>query len=146
MNFRYRCLQAASGMDTFEASTFLGVDEDAIMMWVSGDEEADEDSIEKMAELICKMVTSVGETLDYLLNQMEENDSAPAFLEMGLASDDAEAELLGWPCVRVHEMVLGMMAAQATEIGIPISIVPRGSTLSSAAAADAFEEGLPKND
>ena len=142
MNFRYRCLQTASGMDTFEASNFLGVDEDAVMMWVSGEEEADEDSIEKMAELICKMVTSVGQTLDYLLDQMEENDSAPAFIEMGLSSDDKEAELLGWPCVRVHEMVLGMMAAQGTEIGIPISIVPRGSTVSSAAAADAFEKGL----
>ncbi len=141
MNFRYRCLLASSGMDTFEASTFHGIEEDAIMMWVAGDEEPEEEAVEKLADLVCRMVVAVGEALDHLLDQMEESDSAPAFIELGLASDDAEAEQLGWPCVRVHEMVLGMMAAQASEIGIPVSIVPRGSTAASAAAADAFEEG-----
>ena len=141
MNMRYRCLLASSGMDTFEASTFHGIEEDAIMMWVAGDEEPEEEAVEKLAELVCRMAVSVGEALDYLLDQMEENDGAPSFLEIGLASDDAEAEQLGWPCVRVHEMVLGMMVAQATEIGVPVSIVPRGSTVGSAAAADALEKG-----
>jgi len=35
-----------------------------------------------------------------------------------------------------------MTTAQMSEIGIKVSIVPRGSRAPSAAAADAFEKGL----
>ena len=39
INMQYECLLAASGMDSVDAAEFHGVDEEAIYMWISGDEE-----------------------------------------------------------------------------------------------------------
>jgi len=142
INMQYDCLLAASGMDSIDAAVFHGVDEEAIYMWISGDEEPPQYEIEKISDLICRMAVSVAEVLDYILDQTEKRDAAPGLLELGLASDDQEAGVLGWPNKSVHKMVLGMTTAQMSEIGVKVNIVPRGSTTPSAAAADAFEEGL----
>ena len=142
INMQYDCLLAASGMDSIDAAHFHGVDEEAIYMWISGDEEPPQYEIEKISDLICRMAVSVAEVLDHVLEQTEKHGAGPDLLELGLASDDQEAGILGWPNKSVHKMVLGMTTAQMTEIGIKVSIVPRGSTAPSAAAADAFEKGL----
>ena len=142
INMQYDCLLKSSGMDSIDAAEFHGVDEEAIHMWVSGDEEPSQHEIDKISDLICRMAISVSEVVDYVLEQTEKHGSGPDVFELGLASDDQEAGVLGWPCKSAHKMVLGMTAAQMSEIGIKVSIVPRGSTVPSAAAADAFEQGL----
>ena len=142
INMQYDCLLKATGMDSIDAAKFHGGDEDVIYMWVSGDEEPSQHEIDKISDLICRMAISVSEVLDHIIDQMEEHGSGPDVLELGLASDDQEAGVLGWPNKSAHKMLLGMTAAQMSEIGIKVSIVPRGSTVPSAAAADAFEQGL----
>ena len=142
INMQYDCLLAASGMDSIDAAEFHGVDEEAIYMWISGDEEPPQFEIEKISDLICRMAVSVAEVLDPITAQVEKHGAPPAVLDLGLASADQEAGVLGWPNKSVHKMVLGMTTAQMSEIGIKVSIVPRGSTAPSAAAADAFEKGL----
>ncbi len=142
INMQYDCLLAASGMDSIDAAEFHGVDEEAIYMWMSGDEEPPQFEIEKISDLICRMAVSVSQVLDHVTDQVEKHGAAPGVLELGLASDDQEAGVLGWPNKSAHKMVLGMTTAQMSEIGIKVNIVPRGSTAPSAAAADAFEKGL----
>lgn len=55
-------------------------------------------------------------------------------IELGVSADNHEAQSLGWPCVGAHAAVLGLVAARC---GQPVRIVPRGSTVATAAAADA---------
>jgi hypothetical protein len=54
-----------------------------------------------------------------------------------LASDDYEAQQIGWPCVGAHAAVLGIVAARTNK---PLIILPRGSTLATAAAIEAHEK------
>ncbi len=60
-------------------------------------------------------------------------------IKLGLASDDHEAQSLGWPCVGAQAGAYALVIA-ATQI--PVEIVPRGSTLATALAADQLEGGL----
>ncbi|HQF31786.1 MAG TPA: hypothetical protein PLJ34_10105, partial [Hyphomicrobiales bacterium] len=59
---------------------------------------------------------------------------APDSVELGLSSDDHEAQSIGWPCVGAHAAVLGLVAAR---VDVPLAIVPRGSTIATAGASDA---------
>ena len=51
INMQYDCLLAASGMDSVDAAEFHGVDEEAVYMWISGDEEPPQFEIEKIERL-----------------------------------------------------------------------------------------------
>ena len=61
------------------------------------------------------------------------SDQPDQTFEFGLASDDEEARSLGWPCVGAHRAVARIL----WESGLDIVVVPRGSTIATAAAADA---------
>lgn len=54
-------------------------------------------------------------------------------IEIGIASDDHEAQGLGWPSVAVQALQITLVAARS---GRAVRIVPRGSTLGTAAAAE----------
>jgi hypothetical protein len=64
-------------------------------------------------------------------------------IELGLASDDAEAKSIGWPCVGAQAAALGVGAAL---IDNPVTIVPRGSTAATAAAADRHDRRGSRRD
>ena len=64
-----------------------------------------------------------------------EAEGQPAEIEIGLASDDHEAQSLGWPCVGAHLAVIRRMWEAMPDVRV--SVVPRGSTPAAAAAADA---------
>ena len=57
-------------------------------------------------------------------------------VELGYAVDDHEAQGMGWPCATAQWACLGMVAAACDR---PVSLVPRGTTVATAAAADARE-------
>lgn len=63
-----------------------------------------------------------------------------AQVELGLAADDYEAQSppLGWPCVGAQAGMMALIIAGCPDV--KFRIVPRGSTLSSAAAADEHDE------
>jgi hypothetical protein len=79
-----------------------------------------------MRGLIRKQAEVAEEALD-LLDQRH-----PELVELGYPSDDNEAQSLGWPCVGAWK---GMAARVAAECQSPVSLVPRGSTPATAAAA-----------
>jgi hypothetical protein len=60
-------------------------------------------------------------------------------VELGLARDDHEARDLGWPCVGAHAAMLGLVAVRAT---VPVEIVPCGSTVQTAGAANQAAKGV----
>ena len=57
-------------------------------------------------------------------------------IELGYAVDDAEAQSMGWPCASAQWASLGIIAAGTDR---HITLVPRGTTVATAAAADARE-------
>ncbi|MEM7428633.1 MAG: hypothetical protein AAF441_21295 [Pseudomonadota bacterium] len=59
-------------------------------------------------------------------------------IEIGIAVDDHEAQGLGLPCAGAHGALIGLVV---TQIDVPFRIVPRGSTVATAGAADERERG-----
>jgi hypothetical protein len=57
-----------------------------------------------------------------------------AEIEIGYATDDAEAQAMSWPCRAAQWQSLALVFASAART---VRLVPRGSTLATAAAADA---------
>jgi hypothetical protein len=57
-------------------------------------------------------------------------------VELGYAVDDAEAQNMGWPCASAQWTSLGMITADTDR---QITLAPRGTTVATAAAADARE-------
>lgn len=63
----------------------------------------------------------------------EQQGIKPSSIELGLSSDDREAKQRGFPCIGAHAAALGIVAAR---VECAVHIVPAGSTLATAAAAD----------
>ncbi|MBO6542311.1 MAG: hypothetical protein JJ939_12145 [Alphaproteobacteria bacterium] len=96
-----------------------------------------------------KTTQAPGWVWPYLFDLAEKQDTAalifaeewdkigqPDVFEFGLASDDFEAQTLGWPCVGAHLAV----AARIWEMtGAEMRIAPRATTPASAASADLRE-------
>ena len=145
LNLAYQCILASTGMSVADAATFHEVSDDQIIEWIGGSEDPPDEVMDAISQLVCRMAESVGEVVDHVLDKaeqiMEEPHAFPDVLELGLASDDAEAQTLGWPNANAHRTVIGMTAAQISDMGIRVSVVPRGSTVTSAAAADAYDKG-----
>lgn len=70
--------------------------------------------------------------------RMSGRHGAPELIELALSSDDHEARSKGWPCVGAERAAYALAIAR---IDAPAVIVPRGSTVGTAAAADAFDLG-----
>jgi hypothetical protein len=117
------------GLSVREAAAFLRVREDTVKSWRTGRNPTPPGVFVSLRTLYAGQTNAAGEALALL-------SSAPSdmVVELGLASDDAEAQLLGFPCVGAHAAVLGMVVGGANR---PVRIVPRGSTPVTAAAADA---------
>jgi hypothetical protein len=60
----------------------------------------------------------------------------PGQVELGYCVDDAESRMLGLPCVAAHAAVLRMIWEGLPDGCVPI-VVPRGTTIGTAGAADA---------
>ena len=141
LNLAYQCIVASTGMNVADAAVFHEVSSDLIVEWVEGSEDPPDEAMDDISQLVCRMAESVAEVLDHVLDKAEEHGGYPDVLELGLASDNAEAQTLGWPNANAHRTVIGMTAAQMAALGIKVSVVPRGSTVTSAAAADAYDRG-----
>lgn len=79
----------------------------------------------------------------YLTPAINELGTTPLSQITQIAIDDAEAQSIGWPCVGAQAAALGVGAAL---IDNPVTIVPRGSTAATAAAADRHDRRRPRRD
>ena len=131
----YKNLLNVSGLSHLEAAHFHDVRRDTINSWSSGRNPTPDGVILEIATLIQKMHTAINESMAAVAQQKQK----PQTIELGLCSDDHEAQTLGWPCVSVHARVIGTIAAQLIALGHNVEIVPRGSTPSTAAAIEAHD-------
>ncbi len=122
MNITYNVLLAVCGLSNREAALFHDARIDTVKSWASGRRNAPKGAIKELSGLVHKINNAVDEAIETFPNE-------PCELELGLASDNVEAQTLGWPFVSVHKIVLGLITSYATECGFTVSVVPRGSTV-----------------
>ena len=135
MTTLYNILLVTTGLSQREASVFHGVRPDTVKSWSAGRNPAPDGAIDELADLITKMASAV----DAALDAAEAQEQTAEAIELGLASDDHEAQSLGWPTASVHRVVIGRIAAELHYSGRKVSVVPRGSTIATAAASDIHE-------
>lgn len=117
------------GLSHREAAVLLEVRPDTVKSWSAGRNRPPAGVLADLRRLYAAIERAAAEAVAQIALA-----PADAEIELGLASDDAEAQGLGWPCVGAQAAMLGIVAARC---GRPVRIVPRGSTLATAAAADA---------
>jgi len=127
------------GLSQSEAARLLDARLDTIKSWSSGRRHAPGDAIEQLAELAAAIDAAADEAVDHIVAQADAMGSNPEAIELGLAADDHEARGLGWPCVGAHRAVLALTVARGMAEGFNFNIVPRGSTVATAASADVHD-------
>jgi hypothetical protein len=127
----YSIFLKASGLSQREAAALHDVRIDTIKKWcqASGN-RAPLAVVQELAALIVKQGEAADEVDDLVASRSEQ----PEIIELGVASDDHEAQALGWPTATAHAMTLAIVAARLIGDGHNVEIVPRGSTPASAAA------------
>lgn len=124
----FKCLLTATGLSLSDAAEFLNVSRKNITRWTNGTLEPPVGVIKELAKLVQKQNEAVKQTLDLIGQAKGFGD-----YEIGCPSDQIEANDMGWPSVSAFHMVVGRIIGEA---GVDIKVVPRGSTLGTAAAAD----------
>lgn len=124
----YALILDRCGLSLREAAEFHGVRPDTVKSWRLGRRAAPPGALAELRALYTRIERAAGEALKEIARQRA------GAVELGLASDDAEARALGWPCVGAQAAVLGLVAARAKA---SITVVPRGSTPATADRHDA---------
>jgi len=130
MKSTYGLIRERCGLSIVEAAAFHKVPDDTVKAWSSGRRRAPAGVIEELRELYDLIDNAAHE-----LEQLVGDESGE--IELGLASDDTEAQSIGWPCVGAHAAALGLAACYLNN---DVVIVPRGSTAATAAAADIHDK------
>ena len=131
----FAALCGLAGLSQREAAEFHEVRLDTIKSWASGRRDASEGAIEQLRELIAIQERIADKFLDTLETRTEQM-GPPQDIELGYPTDDHEAQSLGWPCVGAWRAMAARIIAEAD---VPVRLVPRGSTIATAAAADENE-------
>ncbi len=138
MTSLYALLRERCGLSLREAADLHGVSHDSVVSWSSGRRRPPAGVIAELRALYVRIENAADQIV-----AMAEDAGADVEIELGLASDDAEAQSIGWPCVGAQAAALGVGAAL---IDNPVTIVPRGSTAATAAAADRHDRRRSRRD
>jgi hypothetical protein len=138
MTTLFDLLAQACGLSQREAADFLRVRLDTIKSWASGRRQAPQEALAELATLAARIDTAAIEAVAQI-DAMAAQHGAPSEIDLGVASDDAEAQSIGWPCVGAQCASLGLVVARGTKRGYRFRVSPRGSTVATASAADAHE-------
>lgn len=125
------------GLSQQTAADLLNVRLDTVKSWSNGRNGCPPGVIEQLRALYAIIERSAAEAL----KQIKRIKPKPDEIEIGIASDDHEARQppIGLPCVGAHAAVLGLVAAKSP---VPVMIVPRGSTVATAAAIEVHEAAM----
>ncbi|MFN7305714.1 MAG: hypothetical protein ACK5TQ_03935 [Acetobacteraceae bacterium] len=124
----YRLLLSRVGLSQADAATLHQVRLDTIKSWCAGRARAPVGVIAELRTLYKRQKTAAAEALQMVAERPEVSQ-----IELGYAVDDHEAEGMGWPCAAAQWATLGMVVAACDR---SVSLVPRGTTVATAAAAD----------
>ena len=132
-------LAALAGLSHREASDFLNVRPDTVQSWhrKTYPKNASPGVIEELKSLIALQERAAAEFLNHLA-ELTKLNGPPVDIELGYPTDDYEAQTLGCPCVGAWQAMAARVIAKSP---VPVRLVPRGSTVATAAAADAHERG-----
>jgi hypothetical protein len=125
----YRLLLSRVGLSQADAAALHSVRLDTVKSWCTGRNPVPAGVITDLRALYAFQRRSADEAV-----ALAAKAPAGAEIELGYAVDDTEAQSLGWPCAAAQHASLGMVVARLDR---PVRLVPRGSTLATAAAADA---------
>lgn len=146
MKSLYGLLRERCGLSIAEASAFHGVPINTVTAWSAGRRTVPPGVIAELRDLyehIDNAAENMADEIDGLTEKASLAGAPIDEIEIGLSSDDHEAQSLGWPCVGAHGAAIGL-AAMMTDMRI--IVVPRGSTPSTAGAADAHDKKRPRPD
>ena len=138
MTSLYALLRERCGLSLREAADLHGVSHDSVVSWSSGRRIPPTGVIAELRALYVRIENAADQIV-----AMADDVGPDLTIELGLASDDAEAKSIGWPCVGAQAAALGVGAAL---IDNPVTIVPRGSTAATAAAADRHDRRGSRRD
>ncbi len=127
----YRLLLSRVGLSQADAATLHQVRLDTIKSWCAGRARAPVGVIAELRTLYARQKNAAAEALQMIAERPEVSQ-----IELGYAADDHEAQTMGWPCASAQWASLGMIAAGTDR---QITLAPRGTTVATAAAADARE-------
>lgn len=122
------------GLSHREAAAFLNVRPDTVKSWSAGRNPVPAGAMAELHRLSERM----DEAAENVADLFDEHAPAAA-VEIGIASDDHEARSLGWPCVGA-QMALAARVWSLLPEGVTLRLVPRGSTVATAAAADEHDK------
>ncbi|HEX6957595.1 MAG TPA: hypothetical protein VF194_06365 [Ferrovibrio sp.] len=128
-----RLAMAACGLSQREAAALLEVRLDTVAKAMTGRSRTPSGWLADLRELNRRQQRAAEQAF-----QLWREAGEPKDIELGIASDDYEAMQLGWPCVGA-QMAVFRMLWERLPADVRIAIVPRGSTMATAAAADAHE-------
>lgn len=139
-----RLLIDACGLSQREAAEFLSVRLDTVKSWYRVHSTAARPGIIHELQALHVKQRRAAANFIKLMRQLAREGTISGTIEVGIASDDAEARSLGWPCVGAQRMSIALAAARLS--GVRIVIVPRGTTPATAAAADVHDAALRSED
>ena len=120
-----------AGLSQREAGEFLKMSLSSVDKMRRGLRSAPPGALGELRHLIEKQERAAGEAYRLILASREADE-----IQLGYPADDHEAQSLGWPCVGAWK---AMAARAMARIEAPFTLVPRGSTPTTAAAIDARE-------
>jgi hypothetical protein len=129
----FALLLGAAGLSHREASDFLQVRLDTIHAWSSGRNNCRPAVLDELLALIQKQERAAREAIAQIEQTRSHHPAAE--IELGYPTDDYEAKGLGWPSVGAWRA----MAARVVVAAMPLRLVPRGSSLATAAAIEAHQ-------
>lgn len=127
----FSLLLQGCGLSQREAATVLSVSIHTVKSWGSGRNPTPAGVLAELQALAQRQQTAAREAHD-----VWQRAGAPDSVEIGYCSDDSEAQSLGWPCVGAHGAVIRRMIEMLPP-SVTVHLAPRGSTVATAAAAEA---------
>lgn len=127
----FPAILAARGLSHREAADLLGVRLDTVKSWSSGRRTVSPGALAELWALADRQEEAAQQATDAW-----ESAGKPPSVEIGVAADDHEARGLGWPCAGAH-LAVARRVWELIGTETQVRVVPRGSTVATAAAADA---------
>lgn len=129
-----RLFVEACGLSQREAAEYLEVRRDTVDRALRGRDKTPAGWLVELAALLSRQRRAADEAY-----RLWNDHGRPGEIEIGVSSDDHEAQSLGWPCVGAHIAVIRLLRERLPD-DVRLIPVPRGSTVATAAATDAHEK------
>jgi len=139
MTTLFSLLRQVCGLSQREAADFLDARLDTVKSWSAGRNPTPPGVIDALADLANRIDAAADGAVGKIVEQIARHGDG-GVVELGVAADDHEAQSLGWPCGSAHGMVIGLTASRALAEGHTVDVVPRGSTVATAAAIEIHEK------